>query len=338
MPGGNLEQFARKLSKPLREHQVRTIFYQILQAMRHMHSSSYIHRDIKPENILLVSSSLKDPIHVKLADLGLSKFIDPSSRRPHTTYVSTRWYRSPELLLRFTDYGPSSDMWAVGAVMAELVSLGSPLFPGKDEQDQLTRSVALRGHPAAVGWKRGAVRMAENSMCLPKVTASGLAEYVRHASLPVLQLITDLLHMDPTRRPTAEEALLYPLFLSEISPSPAMIPSRKRGRIESDGSGTARTSQFPSSGMSSPCEAVDAGGQSVVRDSTKESLNTSKVEQRELKRSKVKGSSKHRKGGAAHIFNIPAFNEERLESSNKTDQVQAGMFFDLRSRFTDYPS
>lgn len=61
------------------------------------------------------------------ADFGLAREI--RSKPPYTDYVSTRWYRAPEVLLRNAFYGKEIDMFAMGAIMAELFNL-RPLFPG----------------------------------------------------------------------------------------------------------------------------------------------------------------------------------------------------------------
>ncbi|XLS96753.1 hypothetical protein HN51_039488 [Arachis hypogaea] len=86
-----------------------------------MHQRGYFHRDLKPENLLVT----KDII--KIADFGLAHEI--SSQPPYTEYVSTRWYRAPEVLLQSYLYSSKVDMWAMGAIMAKLFSL-RPLFPG----------------------------------------------------------------------------------------------------------------------------------------------------------------------------------------------------------------
>lgn len=65
------------------------------------------------------------------ADFGLAREI--RSRPPYTDYVSTRWYRAPEVLLRSPYYGKSIDLFAMGAIMAELYTL-RPLFPGTHNQ------------------------------------------------------------------------------------------------------------------------------------------------------------------------------------------------------------
>lgn len=64
---------------------------------------------------------------VKIADFGLAREI--RSRPPYTDYVSTRWYRAPEVLLRSQYYSAPIDMFAMGAIMAELFTL-RPLFLG----------------------------------------------------------------------------------------------------------------------------------------------------------------------------------------------------------------
>ena len=64
---------------------------------------------------------------------------DPNLAGPsdyYTDYVATRWYRSPELLVGDTQYGPPVDVWAIGCVFAELLSR-VPLWPGKSDVDQL---------------------------------------------------------------------------------------------------------------------------------------------------------------------------------------------------------
>lgn len=67
---------------------------------------------------------------------GLAREI--RSKPPYTEYVSTRWYRAPEVLLRSPYYSSPIDMFALGGIAAELFTL-RPLFPGSSEQDELYR-------------------------------------------------------------------------------------------------------------------------------------------------------------------------------------------------------
>jgi serine/threonine protein kinase len=84
-----------------------------------------------------------------LADFGLAKEFKNRGKSGgnHTDYVSTRWYRAPELVLRSSNYNENVDIFALGCIMAEMY-LGRPLFPGTSENDQLTRIVSVLGTPS----------------------------------------------------------------------------------------------------------------------------------------------------------------------------------------------
>ena len=75
----------------------------------------------------------ESPLMAKIIDFGTCKDLTIETG-PHTSYVSTRWYRAPECVLRSHHYGRKSDIFAVGCVMAELYA-GQPLFPGSSELD-----------------------------------------------------------------------------------------------------------------------------------------------------------------------------------------------------------
>lgn len=107
-----------------------------------MHRHGFFHRDLKPENLLCSGTDL-----IKIADFGLAREI--RSRPPFTDYVSTRWYRAPEVLLHSTSYGSGIDLWAMGCIMAELYTF-RPIFPGSSELDQLYKICAVLGTPTKV--------------------------------------------------------------------------------------------------------------------------------------------------------------------------------------------
>jgi mitogen-activated protein kinase 15 len=103
------------------------IMYQILKAIKYIHSGDLIHRDLKPSNILLDSEC-----NVKIADFGLARSLatkEEDAPPVLTEYVATRWYRAPEILLGSTKYTKSVDMWSVGCILGELI-IGKSIFPG----------------------------------------------------------------------------------------------------------------------------------------------------------------------------------------------------------------
>ncbi|XP_075001315.1 serine/threonine-protein kinase ICK isoform X3 [Calonectris borealis] len=135
----NLYQLMKERNKLFPESTVRNIMYQILQGLAFIHKHGFFHRDLKPENLLCMGPEL-----VKIADFGLAREI--RSRPPYTDYVSTRWYRAPEVLLRSTSYSSPIDIWAVGCIMAEVYTL-RPLFPGASEIDTIFKICQVLGTP-----------------------------------------------------------------------------------------------------------------------------------------------------------------------------------------------
>ncbi|CAD7691867.1 unnamed protein product [Nyctereutes procyonoides] len=140
----NLYQLIKERNKLFPESAIRNIMYQILQGLAFIHKHGFFHRDLKPENLLCVGPEL-----VKIADFGLAREI--RSRPPYTDYVSTRWYRAPEVLLRSTNYSSPIDIWAVGCIMAEVYTL-KPLFPGASEIDTIFKICQLLGTPKKTNW------------------------------------------------------------------------------------------------------------------------------------------------------------------------------------------
>ncbi|KAL7747545.1 hypothetical protein RI367_007142 [Sorochytrium milnesiophthora] len=216
------------------EDEVRWIIFQVLLGLAYMHKHGFFHRDMKPENLLMTD------LTVKIADFGLAREI--RSRPPYTEYVSTRWYRAPEVLLRSQTYSSPIDMWAVGCILAELYTL-QPLAPGSSELDQLYKICSVLGAPGSAhvvealpdgsgtisngggDWKDGHRLAAHMGFKFPHVAPARLSQVVPQASSDALLLIGDLLRFDPSRRPTAAQALQHRYFhpLTIGNPSQGLV-------------------------------------------------------------------------------------------------------------------
>ncbi|XP_030603462.1 serine/threonine-protein kinase ICK isoform X2 [Archocentrus centrarchus] len=159
---------------------------------------------MKPENLLCMGPEL-----VKIADFGLAREI--RSRPPYTDYVSTRWYRAPEVLLRSTSYSSPIDQWAVGCIMAELYTL-RPLFPGSSEIDTIFKICQVLGTPKKNDWPEAYQLASAMNFRWPQCVPSNLKTLIPNASPEAIHLMTDLLQWDPKKRPASAQALRYSYF------------------------------------------------------------------------------------------------------------------------------
>ncbi|XP_077389828.1 serine/threonine-protein kinase MAK-like isoform X2 [Festucalex cinctus] len=186
------------------ENEIRNIMFQVLSGLAFMHKHGYFHRDMKPENLLCNGPEL-----VKIADFGLAREI--RSQPPYTDYVATRWYRAPEILLRFTSYSSPVDVWAVGCIMAELYTL-RPLFPGNSEVDELFKICQVLGTLTKADWPEGYILASLMNFRFPKCYPTCLSVLIPNASDEAVALMKDMLQWDPKKRPKAAQALRYPYF------------------------------------------------------------------------------------------------------------------------------
>ncbi|XP_037593765.1 serine/threonine-protein kinase MAK isoform X4 [Cebus imitator] len=200
----NLYQLMKDRNKLFPESVIRNIMYQILQGLAFIHKHGFFHRDMKPENLLCMGPEL-----VKIADFGLAREL--RSQPPYTDYVSTRWYRAPEVLLRSSVYSSPIDVWAVGSIMAELYML-RPLFPGTSEVDEIFKICQVLGTPKKSDWPEGYQLASSMNFRFPQCVPINLKTLIPNASNEAIQLMTEMLNWDPKKRPTASQALKHPYF------------------------------------------------------------------------------------------------------------------------------
>jgi serine/threonine protein kinase len=206
-------QNAKEKGKPFTENQIKSIVYQTAAGLAYMHKHGFFHRDMKPENIL----THRD--WVKIGDFGLAREV--RSRPPYTDYVSTRWYRAPEVLLKCTNYNSPIDIFALGVIMAELYLL-SPLFAGTSELDQIYKICSVLGTPNHVTWAEGMRLASQIGFNFPTFPTMNLSTLIPSASTDAINLLTEMLRFDPQKRPTAQQILQHPYF-SNFNPSNILI-------------------------------------------------------------------------------------------------------------------
>ncbi|XP_020652764.3 serine/threonine-protein kinase MAK isoform X1 [Pogona vitticeps] len=222
----NLYQLMKDRTKLFPESVIRNIMYQILQGLAFIHKHGFFHRDMKPENLLCMGPEL-----IKIADFGLAREL--RSQPPYTDYVSTRWYRAPEVLLRSSVYSSPIDIWAVGSIMAELYTL-RPLFPGTSEVDEIFKICQVLGTPKKNDWPEGYQLAAAMNFRFPQCVSINLKTLIPNASNEAIQLMSDMLNWDPKKRPTASQVLKYPYFqVGQILGPPPQYVDQKQSHLRS---------------------------------------------------------------------------------------------------------
>ncbi|CAL9082375.1 unnamed protein product [Musa acuminata var. zebrina] len=201
--------------------------YQLLRALKYIHTANVFHRDLKPKNIL-ANADCK----LKICDFGLARvsFNDAPSAIFWTDYVATRWYRAPELCGSFfSKYTPAIDIWSIGCIFAEMLTR-KPLFPGKNVVHQLDLMTDLLGTPSAETIARIRNEKARRYLSsMRKKTPVPLSHKFPSVDPLALRLLERLLAFDPKDRPTAEEALADPYFhgLANVDREPSTQPISK---------------------------------------------------------------------------------------------------------------
>ncbi|DAZ99650.1 TPA: hypothetical protein N0F65_001887 [Lagenidium giganteum] len=255
------------------EH-LRWLLLDLLKALKYMHSAEIVHRDLKPANVLLNLS----PVAIKICDFGLARGLSstrvsaatarkrkratdgnsaddrtlegtgvhprtPGKRiqRQLTEHVVTRWYRAPEIIFRDHDYSAAIDVWSVGCIFAELLSMQKssvpshyqrePLFPGvscfplspgagqtalpQDSRDQLNTILDVLGTMDDEDIEEIADKDVKVYLrSIPKRPRRNLQEMYPGAEPEAIDLLTWMLQMNPRKRATLDEALSHKYLAS----------------------------------------------------------------------------------------------------------------------------
>lgn len=179
--GGDLyTKLKEQKGVPLEERQVVEWFVQIAMALQYMHERNILHRDLKTQNIFLTKSKI-----IKVGDLGIARVLESSSDMA-TTLIGTPYYMSPELFSN-KPYNHKSDVWALGCCVYEMATL-KHAFNAKDM----------------------------NSLVY-KILKGKMPLMPKQYSPELIQIIKNMLHQEPEKRPSVNRILRDPYIKKNIS-------------------------------------------------------------------------------------------------------------------------
>ncbi|KAI9892044.1 MAG: hypothetical protein M1814_002239 [Vezdaea aestivalis] len=291
---------------------IRRFTKQLLSSLILLKGHKVIHCDLKPENILLAHPVRSE---IKVIDFGSSCF----ENEKVYTYIQSRFYRSPEVILGMT-YGMPIDMWSLGCILAELYT-GFPIFPGENEQEQLACIMEVFGPPEKhLIEKSTRKKLFFDSLGKPRLTVSSKGRRRRPSSKTLQQalkcdddafvdFIARCLRWDPERRIKPDEAFAHEFITGLKKPA--------RGRAGFGASATAAViTTEPSTKRSTPATTPSAirplpeppatAFRNGVPVKTREAQNVSPSKSGSVKRLSIAMAGVHSiTGGAKRTSTVP---------------------------------
>lgn len=195
---------------------IKLYLYNILKGLIFCHSNGVIHRDIKPHNIII------DPKLniIKLIDFGLAEVYKENTE--YSCRVASRYFKSPELLLEYTKYDYSLDIWSTGCIFAGLIFKKEPFFHGSDNTDQLIKIVKVFGTEELIEYvnKYSLTLIEDYKESIEGHKKKDWRKFITHENEELctddaLDLIESMLKFDHSKRITAENAIKH-VYFNEI--------------------------------------------------------------------------------------------------------------------------
>jgi casein kinase II subunit alpha len=198
----------------LTKRDIAIYMYGVLDALEFAHSRDIMHRDVKPGNIMF--DLKKKDVH--LIDWGLAEYYVPGKDYP--TRVATRHYKGPELLMGYSSYDCSLDMWSLGCTFASLLFRRVPFFRGHDSDDQIVKLSEIFGCRVILDYaEKYSLQMSSKvtSQIQANVGKRSWRAWVQRdnahlATDDALDLLDRLLRIDHEERISARDAMRHPFF------------------------------------------------------------------------------------------------------------------------------
>ncbi|KAF5946098.1 hypothetical protein HYC85_016326 [Camellia sinensis] len=206
----DLEKFMKKFPmKSKNKQRIKNFLRQILSGLVYCHELKIMHRDLRPDNLLVDHEGSV----VKIADSGLArKFGSPLGE--YCPEVVNLYYMPPEILLGSHLYSTHVDVWSLGCIFAEVIN-HQRLFKKFFEKDRLHKIFSIMGTPDATTWP-GVTSLPDYIPDdFPKQDPKNLAEYVPDLEPAGVDLLSEMLCINPARRISNLDALAHAYFKND---------------------------------------------------------------------------------------------------------------------------
>jgi len=203
----DLGAYIDKSGTKLGPNDIKYIFRETLLGLKYLHENFILHRDMKTQNIMLGCDG-----KVKLIDFGCAKGYG-NPEQPMTLQISTRWYKPPEVMFGDKSYGASFDVWSCGCILAEMF-LGKAIFMGGTDIDMLGKIFEIRGSPNNENWPDA--NKLPYFMEFEHIKPVALKNLMPDAPEEAIDLMEQMLQLNPSYRPSLEKALAHPWFTSVV--------------------------------------------------------------------------------------------------------------------------
>jgi len=218
----NLISYNRNNKSKFPDIIIKLLSYQMIKGIGYLHSLGICHRDIKPQNILIDPSDFS----LKICDFGCAKHLVKGE--PNLTYICSRFFRPPELIMGGKDYREYStqvDVWSIGCVIAEMC-LNRPLFPGKTSEEQMTEIMKILGTPTKEQLE--SINNGKNNKIFENLPKKPWADVFKNKNDDPLyiDLISKLIAYEPDSRLAPYKALCHPYF-DDLRGDNVILPNGK---------------------------------------------------------------------------------------------------------------
>lgn len=195
---------------------VKLFGFQIFAGLCYLHKFGICHRDIKPSNVLVDHETG----YLQICDFGSAKFLKKGEES--VSYIATRSYRAPELLLDCSNYTTAVDIWAAGCVLSEMYLHGRPLFSGENWLKMMGNICQVLGTP-----KKDDLQSFEHKKKFTNIIPSptGLKNiFPNYVPSDFVDLVSKIFVFNPKKRMSAAQCLKHPFFVDIFDPD-AKLPT-----------------------------------------------------------------------------------------------------------------